>query len=152
MNSTTAAVILASALALAASSCFAAKTALGDPPAGHAQKTGNPATKDFATADRDNNGMLDKTEAKAMTGVAVHFETIDTDRNGKVSQDEIQVYERFSNKDQNADGTLDRNEAKGWWIVSRNFDAINTDSGAAVSLAEINAYISARKLHFANAK
>jgi len=150
MNSATVAVFLASALAMASSSGFAAKTAQGDAPAG--QKNANPSTGAFAAADRDNSGMLDKMEAKAMPEVAARFDAIDTDRNGKISQDEIQNHERFSKKDQNADGALDRSEAKGWWIVSRNFDAMDTDNGSAVSLTEINAYMSARKLHFANAK
>jgi Ca2+-binding EF-hand superfamily protein len=152
MNGVTVSAILASALALAATPSLGAKTALGDSPAGLAQKARIPVTSDFDRADRDNSGMLDKTEAAAMPDVGVHFDAIDTDRNGKISREEIQAYARFSKQDRNGDGKLDPGEARGWWIVSKNFDAIDTDSGGTVSLSEINAYLSARKLHFANAR
>jgi Ca2+-binding EF-hand superfamily protein len=152
MNGATVSAILAAVLALAGAPCFGAKTALGDAPASLSQKAKAPVTSDFDKADRDNSGMLDKTEAAAMADVGVHFDAIDTDRNGKVSREEIQAYARFSKQDRNGDGKLDPGEARGWWIVSKNFDAIDTDSGGTVSLSEINAYLSARKLHFANAR
>jgi Ca2+-binding EF-hand superfamily protein len=152
MNGTTVLAIVAAALALVATPSLGAKTALGDSPSGLAQKSRMLVMSDFDKADRDNSGMLDKTEAAAMADVGVHFDAIDTDRNGKVSREEIQTYGRFSKQDRNGDGKLDPVEARGWWIVSKNFDAIDTDSGGTVSLPEINAYLSARKLHFANAR
>ena len=153
MNGIKVTAILASALAVAATSSHGAKTALGDAPTGLAhQKAKILVTSDFDRADRDNSGMLDKTEAAAMADVGVHFDAIDTDRNDKISREEIQTYARFSKQDRNGDAKLDQSEAKGWWIVSKNFDAIDTDNVGTVSLSEINAYLSARKLHFANAR
>jgi Ca2+-binding EF-hand superfamily protein len=47
---------------------------------------------DFKKADKDNDGTLDKAEAKAMPRVSKNFEAIDTDKDGTVSLKEIHVY------------------------------------------------------------
>ena len=44
----------------------------------------------FKKADKDNDGTLDKEEAKSMPRVAKNFDAIDTDKDGTVSLDEIQ--------------------------------------------------------------
>jgi Ca2+-binding EF-hand superfamily protein len=43
----------------------------------------------FKAADKDNDGTLDRTEAEAMPHVAQHFDTIDADKSGTVSLEEI---------------------------------------------------------------
>jgi len=46
----------------------------------------------FKEADKDNDGTLDRNEAKAMPNVAKNFDTIDTDKDGTVSLAEIHTY------------------------------------------------------------
>jgi len=46
----------------------------------------------FKKADADNDGTLDKTEAKAMPRVAKNFDAIDADKDGTVSMEEIHTY------------------------------------------------------------
>lgn len=47
---------------------------------------------DFKKADKDNDGTLDRKEAKSMPRVAKHFAAIDTDHDGTVSLDEVHTY------------------------------------------------------------
>jgi Ca2+-binding EF-hand superfamily protein len=46
----------------------------------------------FKKADKDNDGTLDKEEAKAMPQVAKNFDAIDADKDGTVSLDEVHTY------------------------------------------------------------
>ena len=46
----------------------------------------------FTKADKDKDGTLDKTEAKAMPRVSKNFDAIDTDKDGTVSLDEVHTY------------------------------------------------------------
>ena len=46
----------------------------------------------FKKADKDNDGTLDRKEAKAMPRVAKNFNAIDTDSDGTVSMDEVHTY------------------------------------------------------------
>jgi Ca2+-binding EF-hand superfamily protein len=49
-------------------------------------------TAAFKKADKDNDGTLDRKEAKAMPRVAKNFKAIDTDNDGTVSLDEVHTY------------------------------------------------------------
>jgi Ca2+-binding EF-hand superfamily protein len=108
----------------------------------------------FKKADKDNDGTLDKEEAKSMPRVAKNFGAIDADKDGTVSLDEIKaamknmkkgMHEKgkaaFEKADKDADGTLDKEEAKAMPRVSKNFDAIDADKDGTVSLDEIHAYM-----------
>ena len=46
----------------------------------------------FKKADMDNDGTLDRKEAKAMPHVAKNFDAIDADKDGTVSMDEVHTY------------------------------------------------------------
>ena len=46
----------------------------------------------FKKADKDNDGTLDKAEAKAMPHVAKNFDAIDADKDGTVSLEEVHTY------------------------------------------------------------
>jgi Ca2+-binding EF-hand superfamily protein len=105
----------------------------------------------FKAADKDNDGTLDKEEAKAMPRVAKNFDAIDADHDGTVSMDEIKAFikttmhERgeaaFKAADKDNDGTLDKEEAKAMPRVAKNFDAIDADHDGTVSMDEIHAYM-----------
>ena len=46
----------------------------------------------FKKADKDNDGTLDRKEAKAMPNVAKNFDAIDADKDGTVSLEEVHIY------------------------------------------------------------
>ena len=46
----------------------------------------------FKKADKDNDGTLDRKEAKAMPKIAKNFDAIDADKDGTVSLEEIHTY------------------------------------------------------------
>ncbi len=111
----------------------------------------------FKNADKDNDGTLDKTEAKAMPRVAKNFDALDTDKDGTVSLDEIKAGMKqakhgmhdkgkaaFEKADGDHDGTLDKTEAKAMPRVAKNFDAIDTDKDGTVSMDEIHAFMKAQ--------
>ena len=52
----------------------------------------------FKKADKDNDGTLDKEEAKAMPRVAEHFDAIDADKDGTVTREEIHTYMKARKK------------------------------------------------------
>jgi Ca2+-binding EF-hand superfamily protein len=108
----------------------------------------------FKKADKDNDGTLDKEEAKAMPRVAKNFDAIDADKDGTVSLDEVKasmkamkkgMHEKgkaaFEKADKDADGTLDKEEAKAMPRVAKNFDAIDADKDGTVSLDEIHTFM-----------
>jgi Ca2+-binding EF-hand superfamily protein len=113
----------------------------------------------FKKADKDNDGTLDKEEAKAMPRVAKHFSKIDSDNDGTVSLDEIKASAKqggksmhdkgehaFKKADKDNDGTLDKEEAKGMPRVAKNFDAIDTDKDGTVSMEEIHTFMKAHRM------
>jgi hypothetical protein len=110
----------------------------------------------FKRADKDNDGTLDKEEAKALPRIAKNFDVIDADKDGTVSLDEIKAaMERrkgmhqkgkaeFEKADKDADGTLDKEEAKAMPHVAKNFDAIDADKDGTVSLDEIHTFMKSK--------
>lgn len=152
MRRTRIAMIFASAFALAAAASFAGDTGTTDPSASLTEKAKNLVMSEFSKADKDNDGTLDKEEARALPDVRAHFDMIDADHDGTVSRHEMKLYEKFARNDKDADGSLNRKEAKWWWTVSRHFDAIDADKNGTVSLAEINAYMRARNARSADAR
>jgi Ca2+-binding EF-hand superfamily protein len=119
----------------------------------------------FKKADKDNDGTLDKNEAKAMPHVAKHFKEIDTDKDGTVSMDEIRAFmkshkgdahergkERFNKADKNNDGKLTKEEAKAMPHVYKNFDAIDADKDGTVTLEEIHNFMKAKREEYKAAK
>jgi len=107
----------------------------------------------FKAADKDNDGTLDKEEAKAMPRVAKNFDAIDANHDGTVSMEEIKAFMKttmhekgqaaFKKADKDNDGTLDKEEAKAMPRVAKNFDAIDTDHDGTVSMDEIHAFMKA---------
>jgi len=129
--------------------------AIGIPLTGLADQTAKIEAA-FKKADKDNDGTLDREEAKAMKRVSRHFDSIDTDKDGTVSLEELKasmahmkksMHEKgkaaFQKADKDNDGTLDKNEAKSMPRVAKNFDAIDADHDGTVSLDEIHAYMKA---------
>ena len=49
-------------------------------------------SKKFAGADTDNDGTLDREEAKKLPRVSKNFDAIDTDKDGTVDRDEVHTF------------------------------------------------------------
>jgi Ca2+-binding EF-hand superfamily protein len=137
-------------------SAFALAAVLGLPGISLADDHNAKLEAAFKAADKDNDGTLDKQEAKAMPRVAKNFDAIDTDKDGTVSLDEIKaamaqakktMHDKgeaaFKKADADNDGTLDKQEAKAMPRVAKNFDAIDTDKDGTVSMDEIRAFMQA---------
>jgi hypothetical protein len=140
-----------------ATSVFALAAVLGLPGVSFADDHAAKMEAAFKAADKDNDGTLDKEEAKAMPRVAKHFDAIDTDHDGTVSMDEIKasmkhamkaMHEKgeaaFNKADGDHDGTLDKEEAKAMPRVAKNFDAIDADHDGTVSMDEIRTFMKAQ--------
>jgi hypothetical protein len=80
-------------------------------------------------------------------------ESVDTNHDGKISQEERDAararYDaRFKAADTNHDGGLSRDELKkagGFAAIERNFDAMDTNKDGKVTLDERHAYAKARR-------
>jgi Ca2+-binding EF-hand superfamily protein len=53
----------------------------------------------FKAADKDNDGTLDKEEAKSLPKVSKNFDAIDTDKDGTVSLEEIAAFMKSKKQD-----------------------------------------------------
>lgn len=139
-------------------STFALATALAAPGVSFAQQHAAKLEAAFKKADKDNDGTLDKQEAKAMPKVAKHFDAIDADKDGTVSLDEVKTFmmqkqksmhdkgaAAFKKADKDNDGTLDKEEAKAMPRVAKNFDAIDADKDGTVSMEEIHKFMKAHR-------
>lgn len=125
-------------------------------PLAHADKHGKLEAA-FKSADKDNDGTLDKEEAKAMPRVSKHFDKLDGDKDGTLTMEEIMAgagkakgmhakgEKMFKSADKDNDGTLDKEEAKAMPKVAENFDAIDGDKDGTVSLDEIHSFMKSRK-------
>jgi Ca2+-binding EF-hand superfamily protein len=91
-------VLLASILAFSTILGIAG-TASADEPTGKSKSKHDKAQAAFKKADKDGDGTLDKTEAKAMSKkVAKHFDEIDADKDGSLTLDEIHTYMKAHKK------------------------------------------------------
>lgn len=66
----------------------------------------------FTAADKDNDGSLDREEAKAMPHVARHFDRIDTDKSGTVTAEELHAFMKQHMKKHRRDRDTDRDDDK----------------------------------------
>ena len=91
-----------------------------------------------AKADKDNDGTLDKNEAKAIPMVAKHFDAIDVDKDGTVDQAEIDAF-KVMMADKDNDGTLDKSEVKHKGIA-KAFDKLDGDKDGTLDAKEVMAF------------
>jgi Ca2+-binding EF-hand superfamily protein len=132
--------------------------ALSLPAAALAAEHGRKLEQAFKQADHDNDGSLDREEAKTLPRVAKNFDRIDADKSGTITLDEIrtsahtaaqkmraQHEAKFAAADKDHDGTLDPEEAKALPRVAKSFDAIDADKSGTVSEEEIRDYAKAHR-------
>jgi hypothetical protein len=72
-----------------------------DSPAGMKKGKHSRGAAAFKKADKDNDGTLDREEAKAMPHVTKDFDAIDADKDGTVSLEEIHSFMKAAHKASN---------------------------------------------------
>lgn len=118
-----------------------------------AEEPGTRMRESFKNADKDGDGSLTREEAKAMPQVSKNFDTIDADKSGTVTADEIRVSMKGKTKqmneraaggittaDKDGDGALTKEEAQALPRVAKNFDEIDADKSGTITQQEINDY------------
>jgi Ca2+-binding EF-hand superfamily protein len=113
------------------------------------------STSHFSKADTDGNGTLSRAEVeKAMPHLLGKFDSIDTNKDGQLSRDELSAWkkahrserqakaaERFKHADTNNDGKISRAEAeKNAPRLAKKFDAIDTNKDGQLTQDELRAY------------
>ncbi|MFA6015555.1 MAG: EF-hand domain-containing protein [Gallionellaceae bacterium] len=126
---------------------IASSVALACPP----MQQGEGCNQHFTNMDNDKNGSISKKEFGAFH--ANKFKALDTNRDGKLSQDEMLeahafpampargdklIKRRFDAADIDHDGALNRDEAKAMPMLSNHFDDIDADKDGKVTDGEIS--------------
>lgn len=88
-----------------------------------------------AKADKDNDGTLDKNEAKSIPMVAKHFDAIDVDKDGTVDQAEIDAFKVMAG-DKDNDGTLEPKEVKHKGVL-KAFKQLDGDNDGTLDAKEV---------------
>ena len=120
-------------------------------------------------ADADHDGFLSRAEAqRASPRLAQQFDAIDSDRDGRLSPQEIRNFgrgkggartraqgadqagsplaSRFAAADRDGDGLLSRSEAESALPrVARKFDRMDANGDGGISLGELRAWLERRK-------
>ena len=89
--------------------------------AGAAQANDKPKRIGFDAYDRNNDGVITKSEAKGHPALVKRFNAIDKNKDGRISRTEWAASRsktktqdaRFNSMDRNKDGVLTRSEARG---------------------------------------
>lgn len=102
-------------------------------------------------ADTNADGRLSRDEARALPGIAAHFDAIDTDKDGLITLQELQAFrqarhaaggqrgEGWKKLDVNGDGKLSQEEVVNAPRLQQNFKAIDTNGDGILSAEEIQA-------------
>ncbi len=89
-------------------------------------------------ADKDNDGTLDKNEAKAIPMIAKNFDLIDVDKEGTIEQAEIDAF-KVMQADRDNDGTLEPKEVKHKG-VAKAFKQLDGDNDGTLDAKEVFAF------------
>ncbi len=105
-----------------------------------------------AKVDTNGDGVIDRSEAAANPRMAGRFDTLDSNKDGRITADERpqrgmrdgkgggQRGERMAQLDANKDGRFSREELAGNQRVTQNFGAIDTNADGALTREEMHAY------------
>lgn len=120
------------------------------------------ASDRFAAADADGNGTLSRDEPqRALSKLAPAFDSIDRDRDGSVSREELTAYlqagrsrartadgfaEHFRRADTDSDGTLSRVECeRNLPRLAVKFDQIDRDRDGRLTREELKVWFDGRR-------
>ncbi len=110
----------------------------------------------FTQADKNGDGFIDKTEAAGNKRLAKHFDEIDSNKDGKISKDELKAHfaashakahekfaEKFKAADKDGDGALSKDEVQASQMpqLAKNFDAIDANKDGKLTQEELRAFM-----------
>ncbi len=110
-----------------------------------------------AKIDTNGDGVIDRSEAAANPRMAGRFDTLDSNKDGRITADERpqrgmrdgkgggQRGERMAQLDANKDGRFSREELAGNQRVMQNFGAIDANADGALTREEMHAYHKAHR-------
>jgi len=113
----------------------------------------------FSSLDRDGDGLISRSEARANRVISNKFRQLDRDANGQLSPAEFSMQaaetgpvqpqdkvsgEAFARLDTNADGNLSRDEVRDNVRLSTRFTTIDANGDGLLSLPE---YIASAEIH-----
>jgi Ca2+-binding EF-hand superfamily protein len=113
----------------------------------------------FAKSDKNGDGFIDHNEAAGNKRLSEHFDEIDTNKDGKLSKDELKAHfaahhakshEKFEAKfkaaDKDGDGALSKEEAQAAKMphIVKNFDAIDANKDGKVTPDELHAFMASQ--------
>lgn len=96
-------------------------------------------------ADTDGNGMINRAEAAALPRLAKHFDTIDANTDGNITQDEMRAHrqkqlgELWKKLDRDGNGAISKAEAAGRPRLEKHFDQLDANHDGQVSQDEMKA-------------
>ncbi len=107
----------------------------------------------FKAADTNNDGMINREEAKALPRVLKDFDAIDTNKDGQATADELRAFRKahrgekhgkhggeFLKKlDTDGDGRISKAEAQSAPRLAEHFDALDANKDGFVTAEEMKA-------------
>jgi len=128
-------IVLAVLAALGSAPAFAVDTPPADGPHG------------VAKLDKNGDGMIDRSEAAAAPRLAGKFDSLDKNKDGKLSSDELPkrgdfrhgAHDRMAKLDTNNDGRISREEAKADPKLAARFDKMDVNKDGYVDKADFQA-------------
>lgn len=99
----------------------------------------------WQAADTNQDGLVDRNEAQALPPIANHFDELDANGDGQLSQEEMRnlVQDRLRAADVDQDGYIDRAEAEASLPrVARIFDRLDANADGQLSTDEVQQVVS----------
>jgi len=115
----------------------------------------------FTDMDRDGDGLISREEAAGNPRLSEHFDSIDVNKDGKLSRDEVkssfrtmhehgrqQFDEAFTKADSDSDGKLSLAEAQaGMPRLGNDFNELDANKDGYVTREEIKAHMDSHRPH-----
>jgi Ca2+-binding EF-hand superfamily protein len=95
----------------------------------------------------DTNGdkMISKAEAANHPMLSKNFDMIDANKDGQLTRNELQAFQKANKTDQDGDGNISRAEAEKKPHLAKNFDQMDTNKDGVLTPAERQAWMQAHR-------